>query len=174
MESPTTTMESSSPKCGNPDCTSHKSKAPYRVPVKCPWCDDAHYCSSWCKSRTWPTHKKSCSRPNYILEVQLDPYYIRDPPVNRTLSCPANATFFKFHQALQMAFGWSGVHVFEFTASNPDFKPEARPGWFLKPDGSIPCGQEGADEDVDPPKPEKRPVTYPPQCLLRIADPENE
>lgn len=68
-----------------------------------------------------------------------------------------------------MAFNWSDVQVFEFTASNPDFKPEARPGWFLKPDGSIARGQEDADKDVDPPKPEKTPVTYPPHNLLRTS-----
>ncbi|GAB1310707.1 MYND-type domain-containing protein [Madurella fahalii] len=167
-------MESSSPKCGHSGCTRHESRAPYRVPVKCPWCDDAHYCSSRCKRRAWPTHKNSCSRPNYILEVQLDPDYIRDPPVNRTLSCPANATFLQLHKALQVAFGWSGVHLFEFTASNPDFKPAAQPGWFFKAGGSIARGQEDADEDVDAPKPEKRPVTYPPHYLLRITDPEDE
>jgi hypothetical protein len=41
--------------------------------------------------------------------------------VIRTLSCPANATFYQLHQALQVAFGWASTHTFGFAVVDPEY-----------------------------------------------------
>ncbi|KAK4208180.1 plasmid pRiA4b ORF-3-like protein-domain-containing protein, partial [Rhypophila decipiens] len=64
---------------------------------------------------SWPSNKAVCIPENYVLRVQLLPGEIVDPPVERTLSCPARATFYQLHQALQVAFGWASTHLFEFS-----------------------------------------------------------
>ncbi|MCJ1365696.1 hypothetical protein MMC16_004821 [Acarospora aff. strigata] len=61
------------------------------------------------------------SRPpppaNYILQVSL--CNVKCPTVTRILSVPTNLTFHEFHQALQIAFGWSGTHMYRFEVLDP-------------------------------------------------------
>ena len=35
------------------------------------------------------------------------------------LSCPANATFEDFHEALQISFGWTSTHTYDFKIKDP-------------------------------------------------------
>ena len=56
---------------------------------------------------------------NFILRVQLCPDRIVSPPIIRTLSCPAKATFHHIHLALQIAFGWSSTHAYDFMVKDP-------------------------------------------------------
>lgn len=76
-----------------------------------------------CQKQDWPSHKKDCMAENYILEVKLCPGRIVDPPVTRTLSCPAAVTFAELHEALQVAFGWSSTHTFDFKIKDPNATP---------------------------------------------------
>jgi len=55
-----------------------------------------------------------CKRPNYILRFHLCPDKINNPPIWRTLSCPADATFQDLHEALQIAFGYASTHTYDF------------------------------------------------------------
>lgn len=73
-----------------------------------------------CQKQDWPNHKKDCRAENYVLEVKLYPEEIVDPPVTRTLSCPAAATFMELHEALQVAFGWASTHTFDFKIKDPN------------------------------------------------------
>jgi hypothetical protein len=57
------------------------------------------------------------------LEVKLAPGCIVDPPVTRTLSCPAAASFLDLHKALQVAFGWASTHTFDFKIKDLNAKP---------------------------------------------------
>jgi hypothetical protein len=76
-----------------------------------------------CQKQDWPTHKKNCRAENYILDVKLVPDRIVDPPVTRTLSCPAGATFMDLHKALQVAFRWASTHTFDFKIKDPNARP---------------------------------------------------
>lgn len=69
---------------------------------------------SECQKKDWPTHKSDCKRQNYLLKVDLHPRYITNPRITRTLSCPATSTFAQLHEALQIAFGWAGTHLYDF------------------------------------------------------------
>ncbi|KAK4547411.1 hypothetical protein LTR36_001067 [Oleoguttula mirabilis] len=77
------------------------------------------------------TEAASCKRPNYLLKVDLCPLaladrvqnVISDPPVNRTFSCPATATFHQLHEALQVSFSWASTHTYDFTVLDPAFDP---------------------------------------------------
>lgn len=71
-----------------------------------------------CQESDWESHKRDCKRQNYLLRVQLSPNYIVDPPIFRTLSCPAKASFEEFHDALQIAFGWASAHCYDFKVSD--------------------------------------------------------
>ncbi|KAK7734249.1 hypothetical protein SLS53_007897 [Cytospora paraplurivora] len=68
-------------------------------------------------------HKIICKRPNYIIKFHLHPEQIKEPPVIRTLSCPADADFYELHASLQLAFGWAAIHSFDFAVVNPSYSP---------------------------------------------------
>lgn len=89
---------------------------------RCARCRKAAYCSTKCQSAAWPSHKEGCIRPNYIIKFHLAPKDITNPPVTRTLSCPALAGFYALHLALQTAFGWATTHSFDFAVMDPDFR----------------------------------------------------
>ena len=105
--------------CQNPACPSTTTASTDLQP--CPRCLAKYFCSPECRrqdsSSSCGGAKPSCPRPNYILRVQLHPREITNPPIERTISCPANATFYKLHGALQVAFGWSSSHLHHFTVS---------------------------------------------------------
>ena len=111
---------STSAKCGNAACPNPSSDASKLL--FCGRCKEASYCSRECQEATWPTHKTTCQRQNYIIEFQLHPDDIQNPAVSRTLSCPADATFQKLHLALQGAFGWARAHCFDFAVRDPNYK----------------------------------------------------
>jgi len=60
-----------------------------------------------------------------VVEFQLAPEHINNPPVARTLSCPAVTVFYHLHMALQVAFGWATTHSFDFAVQDPDYVPAA-------------------------------------------------
>ncbi|KAK3684452.1 hypothetical protein LTR37_020260 [Vermiconidia calcicola] len=99
----------------------------------CGRCKQAWYCSRECQTSDWPTHSKACVRPNYVVHAQLGAEaiawrlraVISDPPVERTLSCPSNATFTQLHEALQVAFGWASTHTYDFNILDPEFGPDS-------------------------------------------------
>lgn len=56
---------------------------------------------------------------------------ISSPPVWRKIQVPAQFTFYRFHNVIQVAFGWKNYHLFQFSSN----------GWRSKefigvPDGS--------------------------------------
>ncbi|KAI2783463.1 plasmid pRiA4b ORF-3-like protein-domain-containing protein [Daldinia loculata] len=105
-------------KCGNPKCDKTSSSTALQ---QCGRCKKTAYCSKDCQVASWPMHKKRCTHQNYIVKFQLSPEKITDPPVFRTLSCPADAVFYHLHMALQLAFGWATTHSFDFAVLNPDY-----------------------------------------------------
>lgn len=56
-----------------------------------------------------------------VIKFHLAPDEITDPPVYRTISCPADASLYMTHMALQLAFGWATTHSFDFAVANPDW-----------------------------------------------------
>ncbi len=78
-----------------------------------------------CQKGDWQSHKRACKRQNFLLRVQLAPHEILNPPISRTLSCPAGATFLEFHKALQIAFGWASTHCYDFKVKDPVAEAEA-------------------------------------------------
>ncbi|KAK7734365.1 hypothetical protein SLS57_000059 [Botryosphaeria dothidea] len=88
---------------------------------RCSRCRAVAYCSKDCQYAHWPTHKPDCKRPNYILEAHVLPNDITNPPVKRVLSCPARATFYELHRALQVVFGWAGTHDWDFVVNDPEY-----------------------------------------------------
>jgi hypothetical protein len=111
------------PKCGNAECPNPPDET--KDLLLCGRCRDVSYCSRACQEATWPTHKTTCRRENYVIEFQLDPDDIQNPAVSRTLSCPADATFQKLHLALQGAFGWARAHCFDFVVLDPNYEEPA-------------------------------------------------
>lgn len=65
------------------------------------------------------THEKDCKRQNYILKIDLHPRFITDPPISRTLACPANATFAALDFAIIVAFDWANIHSSSFDVFDP-------------------------------------------------------
>lgn len=86
-----------------------------------------------------------------------------DPPVIRTLSCPADVTFYHLHLALQTAFNWATTHSFDFAVQDPDYVPPAHDG----PDGLMQFIQEtmAITENGG------RAASAPREYMLRITDP---
>lgn len=78
-----------------------------------------------CQTKHWPTHKAHCKRPNYILKFHLYPDRISNPPIWRTISCPADATFEDLHEALQIAFGYASTHTYDFRIKDLEAERQA-------------------------------------------------
>ncbi|KAK1831957.1 MM3350-like domain-containing protein [Podospora conica] len=106
-------------KCANPKCPTAPDANP--TLLRCARCRVAQFCSGDCQKASWAEHKKNCTRPNYIIEFHLAPGKITDPPVKRTLSCPADATFAELSLNLQDAFGWNFHHSYDFAVLDPSF-----------------------------------------------------
>ncbi|KAL2047046.1 hypothetical protein N7G274_001064 [Stereocaulon virgatum] len=49
---------------------------------------------------------------NYLFKITLED--VRNPQITRTLSCPADASFHEFHQAMIISFGWAATHEYNF------------------------------------------------------------
>ncbi|KAI0456668.1 MM3350-like domain-containing protein [Xylaria acuta] len=111
----------STQKCGNPSC-SHLSDNTTAL-QNCARCRKEAYCSKECQAAQWSTHKQTCRRPNYVIRFQVCPGHIKNPAVARVLSCPADATFYDLHLALQTAFGWATTHSFDFGVLDPEYSP---------------------------------------------------
>ncbi|KAJ6445898.1 major facilitator superfamily transporter [Purpureocillium lavendulum] len=111
-------------KCGNAACTTSSASlaADSSSLRRYSRCRRTAYCSTECQSASWPSHKTVCLRPNYIIKFHLAPEDITNPPVTRTLSCPARAPFYMLHLALQTAFGWATTHSFDFAVLDPDYR----------------------------------------------------
>ncbi|KAI0152996.1 MM3350-like domain-containing protein [Xylariaceae sp. FL1272] len=107
-------------KCGNAECTTQNDVSALR---KCARCQKETYCSKECQAGQWNTHKQSCRRPNYTIHFEVFPGRIKNPAVTRVLSCPADATFYQLHRAIQTAFNWASTHSFDFGVVNPDYSP---------------------------------------------------
>ncbi len=70
------------------------------------------------------TQRKTAVAPaqGHIIEADDEPNYLftvamalsNDPVITRLLSVPPSLTFAKFHQVLQIAFGWAGCHLHAF------------------------------------------------------------
>ncbi|KAK5657591.1 hypothetical protein OQA88_3166 [Cercophora sp. LCS_1] len=153
-------MASSTPKCANPTCKT--APGPEELP-KCSRCQTVPYCSRKCQISDWPSHKSICLRPNYIIEFQLHPDQITDPPVVRTLSCPSHRTFYALHLALQTAFKWAATHSFDFTVANPDYVADT--------DDGVDDLTRIVQERMAITQNGEQPASSPRKYLLRIIDP---
>jgi hypothetical protein len=49
-----------------------------------------------------------------VFQFKIQIQGLSKPPVWRKVAVPANFTFLKFHQVIQVAFGWEDYHLFEF------------------------------------------------------------
>ena len=49
-----------------------------------------------------------------VFQFKIQIQGLSKPPVWRKAAVPANFTFLKFHQIIQVAFGWEDYHLFEF------------------------------------------------------------
>ena len=106
-------------RCFNQSCPNNVPPLPDTAVLEpCYRCQAVLYCSKDCQKATC---KRSCKRPNYIIKVSLGLFgEVRDPPIERTLSCPAHATFGRFHRALKLAFGWTGQSNYDFRVVDED------------------------------------------------------
>ena len=59
-------------------------------------------------------------KPNYLLRIDLEPEILTNPRIFRTLSCPALSTFHELHEAMLIAFDWSGTRSYEFDVETVD------------------------------------------------------
>lgn len=57
----------------------------------------------------------------YLFKVTLRE--VANPTVWREIAVPAGYTFDKFHRTLQLAFGWSDYHLYEFTDKIKAYEP---------------------------------------------------
>lgn len=48
------------------------------------------------------------------MKIDLEPKVIKKPRITHTISCPASATFEDPHDAIQIAFEWTGMHLHQF------------------------------------------------------------
>jgi hypothetical protein len=125
---------------------------------RCGRCKTVCYCSKECQVAHWPTHKANCKRPNYLLHFHLCPDEIDDPPVTRTLTCPATATFHELHMALQIAFNWAGTHAYDFAVEDPTYEPD-------ESDGMVGYIKRMMNRNPDP--------NLPREFLIRVSTPSN-
>ncbi|MCJ1351368.1 MAG: hypothetical protein MMC33_001352 [Icmadophila ericetorum] len=102
--------------CG---CCLKSSEEIERPMDKCSRCLVQVYCSKECQIKNWKAHSELCKRPNYVVRVQLAPGKIVQPPIYRTISCPAKATFQDLHSAIQVAFGWYDDYLYSFKIHDP-------------------------------------------------------
>ncbi|KAL9023989.1 MAG: hypothetical protein Q9196_006837 [Gyalolechia fulgens] len=77
--------------------------------------------------------KADDSETNYLVLVSNTLTF--DPTITRVLSLPPSLTFGKFHEALQIAFGWADCHMHQFTF-----------------EVSTPCHDTGGGRKRSPPK----------------------
>lgn len=122
------TTPSQTQRCGSLTCPwksifGEPRTDPRPPPKLCMRCKETTYCTKEYQRDAWPFHKINCRPQNYILKFQLHPGKIVNPPVERTLSCPAHFSFYDLHQALQTAFGWATTHSFDFAVLDPEYKP---------------------------------------------------
>jgi len=127
---------------------------------KCGRCKIACYCSKECQTAHWSTHKTNCKRPNYLLHFHLCPDIIDDPPVTRTLACPATATFHELHLALQIAFNWASTHAYDFAVQDPTYDPD-QSGGVQELIERFTSGTQGCDPNL------------PREFLIRVTTPAN-
>ncbi|KAM4067326.1 plasmid pRiA4b ORF-3-like protein [Hirsutella rhossiliensis] len=147
-------------KCGNAGCTKPSSFALDTNSLqRCSRCRKAAYCSRECQSAAWPSHKGACVRPNYIIKFHLGPEHITNPPVTRTLSCPAHVSFYGLHLALQTAFGWATTHSFDFAVLDPDYREPTDVMEVMR--RRMALGPSG----------DQLPASEPREYLFRIVDP---
>lgn len=150
--------------CGNPTCPSQPdttggSANPAQVLRRCTRCRTTAYCSQDCQAASWATHKNTCKRPNYVIKFQIHPNDITDPPVIRTLSCPADADFYTLHAALQLAFDWATTHCFDFAVVNPSY---SQPNDLMSAMRKMESLQRNGGQN---------PASEPPEYLFRLTDP---
>ena len=60
-------------RCLDTDCIN-------RAGLKCGKCELARYCSAECQRKTWPFHKKSCSKPGFTSFDEIKEEFIRSKP----------------------------------------------------------------------------------------------
>lgn len=130
---------------------------------RCGRCKTVSYCSESCQTNHWQLHKADCKRPNYLIKFHLCPDDIVDPPVWRTLSCPAIATFYTLHCALQIAFGWTHNHAYDFKVKDPQYRePEGDEGFLTEVRSLMNSGPISQEYQGDRSLPRK--------YLLRVSD----
>lgn len=154
--------------CGNPTCPYQPNSTTSAVESgpalrHCMRCLSTAYCSHDCQKTSWATHKIICKRPNYIIKFHLHPGHIKEPPVIRTLSCPADAKFYTLHLALQLAFGWATTHSFDFAVVNPGYSQPTGLLQMIEKLRSLHVEGGGAN-----------PASEPPEYLIRILDPVDQ
>ncbi|KAK4096805.1 hypothetical protein N658DRAFT_527479 [Parathielavia hyrcaniae] len=133
----------------------------------CSRCRKTRYCTPGCQAAAWPSHKRTCRRPNCILKFHLHPERITDPPVVRTLSCPADMPFVLLHMALQIAFGYAATHSFDFAVKDPAYALPDDPFETVMRQSMMLMGKDirtavGNDESM------------PREYILRVVDPVSE
>ncbi|KAM4063184.1 plasmid pRiA4b ORF-3-like protein [Hirsutella rhossiliensis] len=149
-------------KCGNAACTTSSASDSNSLRL-CSRCRRTAYCSPECQSAAWSSHKGVCVRPNYIIKFHLAPERITNPPVTRTLSCPAHTVFYVLHLALQTAFGWATTHSFDFAVVDPDYRePDDIMEVITRRNAMGPTGDQ------------LPPASAPRQYLFRVVDPAKQ
>lgn len=79
-----------------------------------------------------PNSRDTSDTRDYILQICLRE--VTDPPVTRKLSVPPSTNFHKLHHAIQLAFGWNNVHLYQFQVLNkPPMNYASTPRRYIPP-----------------------------------------
>ena len=82
-----------------------------------------HFTGTDCQTADQLNHKENCKAQNYNLKITLNPKDITNPPITRTLSYPATATWKELHTAVQISYVQARTYTYDFKVKDSSRGP---------------------------------------------------